>query len=62
LAWDAHSSGESDRKETERIQAMSVLESVRKGLKFFLMSMGISTPPKKSPPPSKPAPKQQPEK
>jgi len=41
---------------------MSVLESVRKGLKFFLMSMGISTPPKRSPSPSKPAPKQEPPK
>ncbi len=33
---------------------MSVLQSLRKGLKFFLMSMGISTPPKKPSPAPKP--------
>ncbi len=34
---------------------MSALDTLRKGLKFFLMSMGVSTPPKK--PAAKPAPK-----
>ena len=36
---------------------MSVIDSLRKGLKFFLMSMGISSPPKKARPAPKPAPK-----
>jgi hypothetical protein len=34
---------------------MSILASLRSGLKFFLMSMGISTPAKKPAP--RPAPK-----
>jgi hypothetical protein len=34
---------------------MSIIESLRSGLKFFLMSMGVSTPAKK--PAAKPAPK-----
>ena len=31
---------------------MSALDGLRKGFKFFLMSMGISTPPKKPKPAS----------
>jgi hypothetical protein len=34
---------------------MSMLDALRKGLSFFLMSMGVSSPAKK--PASKPAPK-----
>jgi hypothetical protein len=34
---------------------MSIIDSLCKGLKFFLMSMGVSTPQKKPAP--KPAPK-----
>jgi hypothetical protein len=37
---------------------MSVMDTLRKGVKFMLMSMGISSPEKKPPaakPPSKPA-------
>jgi hypothetical protein len=37
----------------ERTGSMSVLESLRKGFGFLLMSMGVSAPPKKA----KPAPK-----
>jgi hypothetical protein len=36
---------------------MSVIDSLRKGLKFFLMSMGVSSPQKKAKPAAKPAPK-----
>jgi len=39
---------------------MSVLDSLSKGLKFFLMSLGVSTPAKKPAP--KPAPKTNPGK
>ena len=34
---------------------MSLLDSLRKGFRFFLMSFGVSSPAKKAPP--KPAPK-----
>ena len=34
---------------------MSVLDSLRKGLKFFLMSLGVSSPDKKPKPASPPA-------
>ncbi|MDR3740482.1 MAG: hypothetical protein P4L40_15820 [Terracidiphilus sp.] len=34
---------------------MSLAESLRKGLKFFLMSMGVSSPNKKPTPAPKPA-------
>jgi hypothetical protein len=36
---------------------MSVKDSLRKGLQYFLMSMGISSPAKKPRPAAKPAPK-----
>ncbi|HXR39946.1 MAG TPA: hypothetical protein VN776_12660 [Terracidiphilus sp.] len=36
---------------------MSVLDSLRKGFGFLLMSFGISSPPKKPNPAAKPAPK-----
>jgi hypothetical protein len=36
---------------------MSVLDSIRKGLGFVLMSMGVSSPKKKPRPAAKPAPK-----
>jgi hypothetical protein len=36
---------------------MSVLDSLRKGFGFLLMSFGISSPAKKTRPPVKPAPK-----
>lgn len=36
---------------------MSVLDSLRKGFGFFLMSMGVSAPPKKAKPTPKPASK-----
>jgi len=36
---------------------MSVLDSFRKGLGFFLMSFGVSSPAKKPKPVPKPAPK-----
>jgi hypothetical protein len=36
---------------------MSMLNSLRNGLKFFLMSLGISSPAKKPQNPSKPASK-----
>ncbi len=36
---------------------MSVLDSLRKGLGFVLMSMGVSSPAKKPKPVAKPAPK-----
>ena len=36
---------------------MSVLESLRKGFGYFLMSMGVSRPPKGVKPAAKPAPK-----
>jgi len=39
---------------------MSVIASMRSGLKFFLMSLGVSTPAKKPAP--KPAPKPEPGK
>jgi len=35
---------------------MSMLDSLRTGLKFLLMSMGVSSPAKKTKPASKPAP------
>lgn len=41
---------------------MSVLDSLRKGLGYFLMSMGVSSPAKKPRPAPKPAPKQEPDK
>jgi hypothetical protein len=34
---------------------MSVLDSLRKGFSFFLLSMGVSAPPKKTKPAPKPA-------
>lgn len=34
---------------------MSILDTLRKGFRFFLMSFGVSSPTKKPPP--KPAPK-----
>jgi hypothetical protein len=37
---------------------MSVLDSLRKGFGFLLMSFGISSPAKKTGPAPKPAPKQ----
>jgi hypothetical protein len=40
--------------------SMSVIASMRSGLKFFLMSLGVSTPAKKPAP--KPAPKPEPGK
>jgi hypothetical protein len=36
---------------------MSMLDTLRSGLKFMLMSMGISSPAKKNPAPVKPAPR-----
>jgi hypothetical protein len=36
---------------------MSVLDSLRKGLGFLMMSMGVSSPGKKAKPAPKPAPK-----
>jgi hypothetical protein len=36
---------------------MSLLDSLRKGFNFFLLSMGISAPAKKPPPASKPTSK-----
>jgi hypothetical protein len=36
---------------------MSVLDSLRKGFSFFLMSMGVSSPASKVKPAPKPAPK-----
>jgi len=36
---------------------MSVLDALRKGFGFLLMSMGVSSPAKKTKPASKPAPK-----
>lgn len=36
---------------------MSVLDSLRKGFSFFLMSMGVSSPARKAKPRPKPAPK-----
>jgi hypothetical protein len=36
---------------------MSMLDSLRSGLRFFLMSLGISSPEKKPQPPSSPAAK-----
>jgi hypothetical protein len=39
---------------------MSVFETMRTGLKFLLMSMGVSSPPKKAKPVAKPAPKAEP--
>jgi hypothetical protein len=36
---------------------MSVLDSLRKGLGFLMMSMGVSSPAKKAKPAPKPAPK-----
>jgi hypothetical protein len=36
---------------------MTMLDTLRSGLKFLLMSMGISSPAKKNPPPVKPAPR-----
>ena len=40
---------------------MSMIDTLRKGLKFFLMSLGVSSPEKKSPP-AKPAHKASPGK
>jgi hypothetical protein len=36
---------------------MSILDSLRKGFRFFLMSLGVSSPTKKPTQPPKPAPK-----
>jgi hypothetical protein len=36
---------------------MSVLDSLRKGFGYFLMSMGVSSPAKKAKPAAKPGPK-----
>ncbi len=41
---------------------MSVLDSLRSGLKFFLMSLGISSPPKKPQTTPKSTPKPEPHK
>lgn len=41
---------------------MSLLNFLRKGFGFFLMSMGVSSPAKKPQPAPKPAPKQEPGK
>jgi hypothetical protein len=41
---------------------MSLMDSLRKGFGFFLMSMGVSSPAKKPRPAPKPAPKQEPGK
>jgi hypothetical protein len=38
-------------------EGMSVLDSLRKGLGFLLMSMGVSSPAKKTKPAPRPAPK-----
>jgi hypothetical protein len=58
LSWKVkpHSADELERDET-----MSVLETLRKGFGFVLMSMGVSSPPKKAKPASpKPAAKLEP--
>jgi len=44
----------------ERSAAMSIVDALRKGFGFFLMSMGVSSPTKKPPPAQKPAPKTKP--
>jgi len=36
---------------------MSILESLRKGFRFFLMSFGISSSSKKTPAPTQPKPR-----
>jgi hypothetical protein len=41
---------------------MSMLDSLRKGFSFFLLSMGVSSPAKKTRPMPKPAPKTEAEK
>jgi hypothetical protein len=41
---------------------MSLLDSLRKGLGYMLMSMGVSSPAKKPQPAPKPVPKQEPGK
>jgi hypothetical protein len=41
---------------------MSVMESLRKGIKFFLMSFGVSSPDKKPRPAATPASKGEPGK
>jgi hypothetical protein len=41
---------------------MSLLDSLRKGLGYVLMSMGVSSPAKKPQPAPKPVPKQEPGK
>jgi hypothetical protein len=46
----------------ERNGTMSVFDSLRKGLGFVLMSMGVSSPAKKPRPSVKPAPKTEPGK
>jgi hypothetical protein len=40
-----------------RVKTMSLLDSLRKGFSFFLMSMGVSAPVKKTKPAPKPAQK-----
>jgi hypothetical protein len=40
---------------------MSVFDTLRKGLGFLMMSMGVSAPPKKARPAPKPAPKPDPD-
>ncbi|MGA7109621.1 MAG: hypothetical protein WBV28_07705 [Terracidiphilus sp.] len=41
---------------------MSLVDSLRNGLKFFLMSLGVSTPEKKPLPPAPTVPKNHPNK
>jgi hypothetical protein len=46
----------------EARETMSVMESLRKGLKFFLMSFGVSSPDKKPGPAKGPTPPEEPRK
>jgi hypothetical protein len=46
-----------DFREKERNKSMSVLDSLRKGFGYLLMSMGVSSPAKKRKPAAKPIPK-----
>jgi hypothetical protein len=50
---NASCAGSKERKESE---TMSVLDSLRKGFSFLLLSFGVSSPEKKPKPASKPAP------
>lgn len=47
----------SQEPQFERVGKMSVLDMLRKGFGFLLMSFGISSPAKKPRPVAKPAPK-----